>query len=276
MASLSRALLTLVCAALVPAQEPVAIRVDTASGEGPFRPISAYFGYDEPNYTYMKHGPKLIAELAAMSPVPVYIRAHHLLCSGDGTAALKWGSTNAYTEHAAGRPVYDWTIVDRIFDTYVKAKAKPFVEIGFMPEALSVKPQPYATRWRQKDSGDGWTYPPKDYGKWGELVYQWVRHSVARHGAGEVLTWYWELWNEPDISYWRGRACRWCRWAGRRRYVALNPASMFRSCGKWPLLERYDEATGRSPRTKPGRFWRGPSTACWRQWAPTDGLMPSR
>ena len=58
-----------------------------------------------------------------------------MLCTGDGTPALKWGSTNAYTEDSSGKPVYDWTIVDRIFDTYAKVKAKPFVEIGFIPES---------------------------------------------------------------------------------------------------------------------------------------------
>ena len=67
-------------------------------------PVWAFFGYDEPNYTYMKDGRKLLAELAALSPVPVYIRTHNLLTTGDGTPALKWGSTNAYTEDAAGRP----------------------------------------------------------------------------------------------------------------------------------------------------------------------------
>ncbi|HEY3839673.1 MAG TPA: beta-xylosidase, partial [Bryobacteraceae bacterium] len=91
-----------------------------------------------------------------------------------------------------------------IFDTYAKVKARPFVEIGFMPEALSTHPEPYATKFNQKDSGTGWSYPPKDYAKWGELIYQWVRHSVDRYGKDEVLTWYWELWNEPNISYWRG------------------------------------------------------------------------
>ncbi|HEV2690282.1 MAG TPA: beta-xylosidase, partial [Bryobacteraceae bacterium] len=50
----------------------------------------------------------------------------------------------------------------------------------------------------------GWAYPPKDYARWAELVYRWVRHAVDRYGAGEVATWYWEVWNEPDISYWRG------------------------------------------------------------------------
>jgi xylan 1,4-beta-xylosidase len=131
---------------------------------------------------------------------------HHLLCTGDGTAALKWGSTNAYTEDASGRPVYDWTIVDRIFDTYIRAGAKPFVEIGFMPEALSIHPQPYARNWPKPDDGQGWSYPPKDYARWGELVRQWVLHSIRRYGRREVESWYWEVWNEPDISYWKGTA----------------------------------------------------------------------
>jgi xylan 1,4-beta-xylosidase len=188
------------------AQQTVQIRVDTASRIGPVRPVYAYFGYDEPNYTYMKNGKKLIGELASLSPVRVEVRAHHLLVTGDGTPALKWGSTNAYTEDAAGRPVYDWTIVDRIFDTYLQVNARPFVEIGFMPEALSSHPQPYTRRWPKPDDGVGWSYPPKDYAKWAELVRQWVLHSVSRYGRAEVESWSWELWNEPDISYWRGTA----------------------------------------------------------------------
>lgn len=185
------------------AQQPVEIRVDAEARLGPFRPIFSYFGYDEPNYTYTANGKKLIGELAALSPVPVQIRAHHLLVTGDGTPALKWGSTNAYTEDASGKPVYDWTIIDRIFDTYVQAKARPFVEVGFMPEALSTNPQPYIVNWPKND-GKGWSYPPKDYVKWSELVRRWVLHSVERYGKAEVEQWSWELWNEPDISYWRG------------------------------------------------------------------------
>jgi xylan 1,4-beta-xylosidase len=184
--------------------QSVDIRVDARATEGPWRPIYSYFGYDEPNYTYTANGKKLIGELAALSPVPVEIRAHHLLVTGDGKADLKWGSTNAYTEDAQGKPVYDWTIVDRIFDTYIAVGARPFVEIGFMPEALSTNPQPYTRHWPKPDDGKGWSYPPKDYAKWGELVRQWVLHSVERYGRAEVEQWSWELWNEPDISYWRG------------------------------------------------------------------------
>ena len=189
-------------------QEPATISVDFSKKLAPMKPIWAWFGYDEPNYTYMKDGKKLLSEIAAASPVPVYVRTHSLLVTGDGTPALKWGSTNAYTEDASGNPVYNWAIVDSIFDTYIQRGMKPLAQIGFMPEALSVKPQPYRHNWKPGDPYNniytGWAYPPKDYNKWAELVYQWVKHSVDRYGRKEVESWYWELWNEPNSPYWKG------------------------------------------------------------------------
>ena len=189
-------------------QDQAKIRVDLSKKKEKMKPIYAWFGYDEPNYTYMKDGKKLLSEIADLSPVPVYVRAHSLLVSGDGVPSLKWGSTNAYTEDAQGNPIYDWTIIDKIFDTYVERGMKPLAQIGFMPEALSTHPVPYKHFWKPGDKYNdiytGWAYPPKDYKKWGELVYQWVKHSVARYGQKEVETWYWELWNEPDYSYWKG------------------------------------------------------------------------
>lgn len=189
-------------------EQRVSIRVASDVEVGPLTPMWAWFGYDEPNYTYMPHGKKLLSALAAASPAPVYVRTHNLLTTGDGAPALKWGSTNAYTEDAAGRPIYDWTIVDSIFDTFVERGMKPLVEIGFMPEALSTNPTPYRHNWNPGDDyGDiytGWAYPPNDYDKWRELVYEWVRHSVERYGQEEVESWWWQVWNEPDIGYWRG------------------------------------------------------------------------
>jgi xylan 1,4-beta-xylosidase len=190
--------------ALLSAQEPVTVRVDASLSQAPLARIWSYFGYDEPNYTYSPHGQELIAELAALSQTPVYLRTHNLLTTGDGTPALKWGSTNAYTEDASGRPIYDWTIVDEIFDTYLHAGAEPFVEIGFMPKALSTHPEPYQHHWPDGPLDTGWSYPPKDYAKWAELVRQWVLHCVARYGRSEVEKWHWEVWNEPDIFYWHG------------------------------------------------------------------------
>jgi xylan 1,4-beta-xylosidase len=190
------------------ADEKFSIQVDIRKTKGKVEPIWAWVGYDEPNYTYMNDGRKLLSELAEASSVPMYVRTHNLLTSGDGTPALKWGSTNAYTEDEGGNPVYDWSIVDRIFDSYIERKMKVLVEIGFMPEALSIKPEPYQHSWKPDASYDqvftGWAYPPKDYDKWAELVYQWVEHSIERYGREEIGTWYWELWNEPNIGYWQG------------------------------------------------------------------------
>jgi len=185
--------------------ETVTINVDLTKEKGPMKPIWAWFGYDEPNYTYMKDGRKLLSEIAALSPVPVYVRTHNLMTSGDGTPALKWGSTNMYTEDKDGKPVYNWTIIDSIFDTYIQRKMKPLAQIGFMPEALSIKPEPYKHDWipgkAYKNIITGWAYPPNDYKKWAELIYQWVTHCVERYGKTEVESWYWELWNEPDSDY---------------------------------------------------------------------------
>ncbi|HEY5908069.1 MAG TPA: beta-xylosidase [Vicinamibacteria bacterium] len=187
---------------------PVSISVDAGKSRGDLHPIWRFFGADEPNYAYMKDGRKLLAALGQLGTPQVYFRTHNLLNTGDGAPALKWGSTNAYTEDSQGRPVYDWTIVDRIFDAYLQRGLKPYAQIGFMPQALSVQPEPYQHEWRPglpyNDVYTGWAYPPKDYRKWAELVYQWVKHSVDKYGRAEVEKWYWEVWNEPNIGYWKG------------------------------------------------------------------------
>jgi xylan 1,4-beta-xylosidase len=187
---------------------PVTIRVNAAETQGDAGQIWRFFGADEPNYATMKDGRRLIGELGDLRTGSIYFRTHNLLNTGDGTAAFKWGSTNAYTEDASGNPVYNWTIADHIFDTYLARGVKPYLQIGFMPEALSINPQPYQHEWRPGLSyGDitaGWAYPPKDYGKWSELVYQWTRHCVDRYGRAEVEKWYFEVWNEPNgAAYWR-------------------------------------------------------------------------
>jgi xylan 1,4-beta-xylosidase len=189
------------------ASRPVRIEVSINHPRGTISPVWNYFGYDEPNYTYAPNGKKLLAELAALDASPVYVRVHNLFTTGDGSASLKWGSTNVYTEDASGNPIYSWQILDRIFDTFHDAGIKPLVEIGFMPEALSTHPEPYRHSFPQTQVGGiytGWAYPPKDYGKWAELVFQFVRHLRQRYGEPEVATWLWEVWNEPDIGYWQG------------------------------------------------------------------------
>ena len=208
-----RCLLALLLAALLspwggaqPSPETVNIQVHFDQPQGAISPIWNYFGYDEPNYTYAPNGKKLLGELAALGPVPAYVRVHNLLTTGDGLASLKWGSTNVYTEDAAGKPVYSWTILDRIFDSFQAAGVRPLVEIGFMPQALSTHPEPYRHNFPQGSIYTGWAYPPKDYQTWSEVVFQFVHHLRQRYGDAEVKTWLWEVWNEPDIDYWQGTA----------------------------------------------------------------------
>jgi xylan 1,4-beta-xylosidase len=116
--------------------DTVRITVDAARTVAPLPPIWRFFGADEPNYATMPEGRRLLVALGELRPGQVYFRAHNLLTTGDGTPDFKWGSTNAYTERD-GKPVYDWTIVDRIIDTYRAAGIHPYLEIGFMPEPLS-------------------------------------------------------------------------------------------------------------------------------------------
>jgi xylan 1,4-beta-xylosidase len=191
----------------------VDITVEARSKGVPLTPIWRFFGADEPNYATMKDGRTLLAELGALKTGDVYFRTHNLLSSGDGTPALKWGSSNAYTEDAAGNPVYDWRIIDGIFDAYLANGVRPFVQLGFMPQALSTAPAsvPYKHSWRPGFDynliSGGWGYPPKDYQRWSELCYQLTKHLVQRYGKSEVLGWWFETWNEPNgPAYWKATA----------------------------------------------------------------------
>ena len=187
-------------------QAPVSIHVDLGKTIGDYKPIYSWFGYDEANYTTMKHGRELLGELHDLSPVPVYIRAHHLLTSGDGVAELKWSSTNVYSEDAQGHPVYDFKLLDGIFDAYQEAGVRPMVELGFMPRDLAAdlpdRHEPYQVHYPASTVSGASNNPPKDYAKWGELIRKVTEHLVARYGKDTVLTWYFEVWNEPNIDYW--------------------------------------------------------------------------
>jgi xylan 1,4-beta-xylosidase len=183
------------------------VRVDLTRRIGPYTPIYRWFGYDESNYTTMKYGKQLLRELHDLSPEPIYIRAHHLLTSGNGVAELKWSSSNVFSLDANGKPVYDFTITDRTFDEYRRAGVRPFVELGFMPKDLAASVPgitEYQLHYPKPTMGGASNNPPKDYAMWGELVRKFTEHLVERYGSDAVSTWYFEVWNEPDIIYWHG------------------------------------------------------------------------
>ena len=200
---LSSAILAVVCRA----QSPVVVNVDLSKPLGVYKPIYSWFGYDESNYTTMKYGTQLLRELHDLTSAPVYIRAHHLLTSGNGVPELKWSSSNVFSLDQNGRPVYDFTITDQTFDAYKNAGVRPMVELGFMPKDLaSTVPgiTEYQLHYPKPTMGGSVNNPPKDYKMWGELVRKYTEHLVQRYGREQVSTWYFEVWNEPDILYWHG------------------------------------------------------------------------
>lgn len=97
-----------------------------------------------------------------------------------------------------GRAVYNWQYIDDLFDRLLAMGVKPFVELGFVPKALA---SGEATQfWWQ-----GQVSPPKDYAAWGALVGAFARHCIDRYGTNEVRTWYFEVWNEPNLrGFWAG------------------------------------------------------------------------
>ena len=189
---------------LARAQAPatVDVSVDATKAGTPLERVWPFHGYDEVNYTTVPEGEALLAAIAAAHAAPIHVRNHFLLNTGDGTPAMKWGSTNVYTEDAAGNPVYTWTLTDGIMDAITGVGAFPFVEIGFMPEALSTHPAPYQNSSTLSLDG-GCFYPPSDYTKWADLISTWAMHANARY-PNVAASWLWELWNEPDIGYWKG------------------------------------------------------------------------
>ncbi|MDP8998557.1 MAG: beta-xylosidase [Myxococcota bacterium] len=182
----------------------VNVTVDATGAGTPLKRIWDFYGYDEDNYTTTPAGQALLKTLGTIDPTPPHIRTHFLLNSSGGTPTFKWGWTNAYTADASGNAIYDWTLMDGIMDTITGAGTLPFVEIGFMPHDLSVRPDPYQNSGVYTLDG-GCFYPPKDYVKWGALIQEWAKHSNARY-QNVASTWQWELWNEPNIGYWHGTA----------------------------------------------------------------------
>lgn len=117
-----------------------------------------------------------------------YIRFHGLFCDDMGV----------YHEDKEGRPHYNWQYVDELFDFLVGIGMKPFVELGFMPSALSSGP--HTLFWYRAN-----VTPPKDYAKWEAFIEAFVRHVTERYGREEVKSWYFEVWNEPNLTgFWMG------------------------------------------------------------------------
>jgi xylan 1,4-beta-xylosidase len=199
-----------------PQIERAAVTVDCGAPIGPLDRIWTSFGYDEINWTYTPAGKRNLRVVGELAEQPYFVRPHYVFNSGIGWSLPHWGAGNVYHEDANGAPSYDFTVVDQAYDAIVGAGLKPLVELGFTPRALVPDDAESGfaftrspTQWSPYEAGL-WSYPPKDYQKWGGLVRALVEHCVERYGADHVRTWLWELWNEPDITYWRGTVEQFC------------------------------------------------------------------
>ena len=173
-----------------------------------------WIGYDECNYTYIPEGMELLGKFGALGDAPYYFRTHFMFCTGNCHGSYKFGSTNIYRENERGEAVYDFTWYDRIVDAYLQTGNRPFLELGFMPKDLvdtGYLRQVSAWDSYHQYREEGWSCPPKDYEKWHAFIKAVVEHLKERYGEKEIETWYFELWNEPDIFYWKGTAAEYCR-----------------------------------------------------------------
>ena len=113
--------------------------------------------------------------------------------------AIFHDETGIYDEDEHGVPVYNFSYTDQIYDGLLENKVRPFVEISFMPKKLSFDPSALHPFWYKQNVA-----PPKDWGKWDQLIKAFARHLVQRYGEEEVAKWYFEVWNEPNIDFWAG------------------------------------------------------------------------
>ncbi|MCK4260158.1 MAG: hypothetical protein KAX49_14365 [Halanaerobiales bacterium] len=122
-----------------------------------------------------------------------YIRFHGLFNDVMGTCVNRksFQSKTSYIE-------YNFVNIDNIFDFLLSIGMKPFVELGYMPSCLA--------------SGDETVFhyrgnitPPEDYNEWRDFIKAFAEHCVERYGLEEVRTWFFEVWNEPNLkTFWAG------------------------------------------------------------------------
>jgi xylan 1,4-beta-xylosidase len=115
-----------------------------------------------------------------------YVRFHGILHDEVGV----------YDEDSQGRPVYNFSYVDQIYDGLLANGVRPFVEISFMPNKLAAKNILHSFWYKPNIS------PPKDWDHWDALISAFTQHLVDRYGIDEVAQWYFEVWNEPNLDFW--------------------------------------------------------------------------
>lgn len=98
-----------------------------------------------------------------------------------------------YRENIDGSITFNFQYIDEVFDRLLDIGVRPFIELGFCPKDLASKD--HTVFWWK-----GHASPPKNYEKWAELITRFTKHIIDRYGFDEVVSWYFEVWNEPNLK----------------------------------------------------------------------------
>ena len=185
------ALFLLLGASKFPAQAQASPNVIVVDAGAPSRPFPHFwekmFGSGRANLTLRESYRRDLRDVKQITGFE-YVRFHDILDDDIGV----------YDEDSEGHPIYNFTYVDQIYDGLLANGVKPFVELSFMPKKLAAKPSLHAFWYKQNVA------PPKDWDKWDDLISAFTKHLVDRYGIEETATWYFEVWNEPNIDFWAG------------------------------------------------------------------------
>jgi xylan 1,4-beta-xylosidase len=169
---------------------PVTVEIDTAAPAHPFPHFwEQMFGSGRAVLSLRESYRQDLRETRRITGFE-YVRFH----------AIFHDELGVYDEDKDGKPVYNFSYVDQIYDGLLENKVRPFIELSFMPKKLSSDPNALHAFWYKQNVA-----PPKDWNKWEQLVEAFTRHLMERYGEEEVAQWYFEVWNEPNIDFWVGK-----------------------------------------------------------------------
>lgn len=184
------AVLLLAPCPLLTAQYPVTVQVEI-DGQAPEHPFPHFwegmFGSSRATLSLRASYRHDLRQVAGTTDFR-YVRFHGIFDD----------DTGFYSKGDDGKPSYNYSYIDQIYDYLVAHHIRPFVELDFMPGQLA-----------SADKTNGFWYrpnvsPPNDWNTWADMVQHFVQHLVNRYGSDEVEHWYFEVWNEPNSDFWAG------------------------------------------------------------------------
>ena len=174
---------------LLSAQSPEQVTVNTRAAGTPFPHFwEQMFGSGRAVLALRDDWRKDLATVHAATGFK-YVRFHGIFDRDIGV----------YNEDKDGKPEYNWSYVDQIYDNMLAEGVRPYVELSFMPEQLASE-KVHQAFWYQPNPS-----PPASYAKWDAMITAFAQHLVARYGIDEVSQWYFEVWNEPNLDFWVGK-----------------------------------------------------------------------